>query len=142
MTLAVYPPELNQRFLVSGFRTSRVDRRIEAQGSRGRPWGRKGSSKTGGRPITGAIMEPIGNVARFWRFWEEELQEGFLPFKAWDPQLYGQPVSDQDGNPLADQDGNPLVMARYCLCQFVTVADETPLDDPLWQLAYQLRVLA
>lgn len=143
MTIVSYPAELNQKFLVSGFQTERPDRRIEAQASRGRPWIRDGNSKIGGRPLSGTIQEPIGNVAKFWRFWEDALKRGKQPFIAENPQTNGIAISNEDG--LIVTDGSLIwVRSDFLLVRFMSVAQEVPVQGAvnLWQMAYQLLVIA
>lgn len=144
MALAVYPPELNQSWLVSGFRASRVDRRVITQPSRGRAWYRRGSSVSGGLPVSAATMEPISGLARFWRFWEEELVGGTLPFKVRDQQIDNVPLSDQAGNIILDESNKTILIGAYWICRFDQVPEETPVEGGfnLWQLSFQLTVLA
>lgn len=87
-------------------------------------------------------MEPISGLARFWRFWDEDLDGGTLPFKVRNQQIDGQPLADEDGNPIKDEDGATILIAAYWVCRFEGVPEEVPLDDPLWQISYQLSVFA
>lgn len=94
------------------------------------------------RPLKCGIYVNRNKIARFDRFWEEELAMGTGPFLAPDRLLDGLPICDEDGILILDQDGNSIVSEQWQLLQFGdTDPVTTPVNALLFVIQFELVVL-
>jgi hypothetical protein len=112
-----------QNTLISGFRSGPRGARLSTAVEVGPPKMRSRGIKL--RRIAFAEILTADQRARFDRFWEEELNNGVLPFLYPDPHMNGFSLCDDSGLILQDENGNDLLIEQWLLCQFGT-------NDPAW----------
>ena len=142
MTIPVWPDDLPSYVLVSGFQTGIRGTRLSTAMDAGPPKQRARGPKT--RSIACGIYADRNQIARFDRFWEEEVNWGTLPFLAPDRVLDGLAVLDDLGVCLLDESGVPIFSEEWQLVQFgQTEPASTPVpDNPLlFVIQFDLVVL-
>ncbi|MBN8917733.1 MAG: hypothetical protein J0I31_19220 [Rhizobiales bacterium] len=117
---AVWPSELPQRPLRDPYRRSLASGRQLTSADSGPPRSRRRYSRVA-RPASMAFIVTLNQLARFWRFHDEELDGGTLPFWIRDPVMNGVPVLTTDGAPILIG-GLPLLTSSWWLC----ILDQDP----------------
>lgn len=69
-------------------------------------------------PITASMALSVDLEARFWRFYQEEIGGGVLPFEMIDPRQDGYNLEDSDGNVVTTTDDVPIIIEAHCLARF------------------------
>ena len=113
---AIWPTEL-PRPLVDGYGSRPTDSRLQKQSE----IGPAGYRRRGRQSVQRTLVLEVSRdrLARFWRFHDEEVSEGSLPFWMPDPVFDGVVLSDgEDGEPLLTDEGQPIVISAVVLCLF------------------------
>lgn len=80
-------------------------------------------------------------LARFDRFYNEEIGSGTLPFLMTDPMTAALPLLDADTIQLTTHDGKPLVCAATWVC---LMGEQPPVRTPIgvrWRVSFQVMVM-
>lgn len=80
-------------------------------------------------------------LARFWRFYNEDVAQGSLPFIMADPVMAGLPLTDETGARITDETGNLIVIAADWLCQFGDQLPETTVIGVNCRVSFSVEVL-
>lgn len=141
MSLAIWPPELPQRFLRQGFNEGFGDGRLSTKADAGPPKSRRRFSSAI-RPIQAAIDVPVDGKMRLLRFWNEETASGSLPFLVPDPTVDGLPLIGFDSLALLDQDGTPILAEAWWLVLFADTPPSAVNTAGAWyRVTFSLSVL-
>lgn len=132
MALIYWPGELPQHVLQDGYGQGMRDGRLFSKTDRGPPKSRRRSSANMMK-VSAKLLADVATVARFDRFWDDETEEGSLPFVMPDQIFDGAPLLDSDGAPLLDDAGIPLLMTSYW---FVKFDEQSPQKTPWGALFY------
>ncbi len=121
--IAVWPSELTPGTFVEGFSSGPRGTRLATPPDVGPPKMRPRGNLL--RPIAFTDLFNANQLARFNRFWEEDLRKGVDPFLYPDPHANGFPLCDDTGAVLLNEAGRPLIIESWILCTFST-------DQPSW----------
>ncbi|GJE00541.1 hypothetical protein [Methylobacterium isbiliense] len=139
--IPVWPADLPQRFRAADSSFGFGDGRLRTPMDAGPPKVRRRFSAVV-KPVTLSWRGSEDDVARFERFFEEEIAGGSLPFFLPDPRRDGRPLLTDDGVVLLDDQGRPLLNTAWWLCLFgETVPTQIPVTGLLMQVNMQLAVL-
>jgi hypothetical protein len=125
--LIVWPAELPQRVLASGYSESLGDGRLRTQMETGPMKVRRRFSAVA-RPIAASFRVSPDGKARIERFWWEEIGGGSLPFLMPDQTHDALALLADDGLQLLDDQGRPLINTAWWL---VMAGDAPPSFTPL-----------
>ncbi len=137
-----WPAELPQRMLVDGYgRTGRDG--VEATEMQAGPPKTRLRTASVAEPLQGAIEVRTAGLARFWRFFNEELKFGSKVFWIRDQAFDGQPLATADGAALTTADGTPILRRARWLVMFQPGSPprETSLRGDEWRVAFNLIIL-
>lgn len=141
MTITVWPSELPQRVLRTGYSEQLRDGRQFTKASAGPPKSRRRYSSAV-MPVPAAIVCSYGQKSRLERFWYEETAEGSLPFIMPDQTHDGVALLTDTGSPLLTDSGVPLLVTAYWLVMFAE--NSAPKFEPWgvhFQAAFTLSVM-
>lgn len=131
--MIVWPAELPQRVLASGYSEGLGDGRLRTQMETGPMKVRRRFSSVA-RPVAASFRVSPDGKARIERFWQEDIRGGSLPFRIPDQTHDGLPLLAGDGLMLLDDQGRPLFITAWWL---VMAGDAPPSFTPLQRgLAY------
>ncbi len=139
MTIAQWPEEL-PRPMRDGFERGFGETRLKLSTDAGIPKMRRRFTAAA-HPLSMTLELERDQLARFERFFHEEVAQGSLPFAMPDPTLDGVPLADGDGAYLTDEDGALLTIAATWVVLF---GDQLPSTTPmgnLWRVSFQLFIL-
>lgn len=122
-----YPmwPEGLAKFERSGWQLQPQDARRRRQSDAGPPGFRRRFSSVA-KKVGLTLVVSRSNLARFWRFYEEDCANGSGLFRMPDPATDGWPLLTHDGVPLLTEKGQPLLIAAHWLCAW---GDEPPVES-------------
>ncbi|CAN2532527.1 hypothetical+protein [Methylocapsa aurea] len=132
MALIYWPPELPQHVLQDGYSQGMRDGRMFSKMDRGPPKSRRRSSASAIK-VQAKILVSVSTLARFDRFWNDETQEGSLPFVMPDQIYNGATLADGFGDDLLTDGGDSLVITRMWLVKF---DEQSPQKTPWGALFY------
>ncbi|MGX9443856.1 hypothetical protein ACWX0K_14940 [Nitrobacteraceae bacterium UC4446_H13] len=117
MTVPIWPSDLPQQVLVSGFTASARGNRLVTAPDSGPPKQRRRGPLL--RPVQASIFVNQDERSRFDRFFDEEVIGGTQPFLIPDQNTDGLDLfSDTFGQQLQDENGVPLLIESWWLVQF------------------------
>lgn len=116
MTLPFYPPELPKPER-AGYQFSRGDGRSRTQEDRG-PFNVRRRFSAVANAVAFSTILTRAELARFDRFFDEEVAGGSLPFLMPDPATDGWALLTDEGVPLLTDEGVPLLLAETWVCLF------------------------
>ena len=116
MTLPLWPAELG-RPDQEGYSRARLDNRRHSQSQQGPRRVQGGRSKFG-EIVSFSLFATIDRQARFWRFFDEEVAAGALPFVMENPEMTGQPLTTETGDEIIDENGEVITIVDTWLCLF------------------------
>lgn len=141
MSVPAWPPDLPQRFQRDGYSEAAADGRIRQKMEAGPPKVRRRTSAAV-RPVSASVVVDDDGLARFNRFWEEEVAQGSLPFWLPAQSLDGFELGTADGDTLLADDGTPIVIVAWWLAIFGEGAPKTVQADPCsWRISFDIEVL-
>ena len=117
MSIPIWPAELPQRMNRNDFGFELASGGKEGRSDSGPPRSRLRYSRAA-KPISGSFDMTAAQLGRFWRFWEEEIAQGVLPFWLRDQLVDGLKLITPDGLPLVTPAGQPIVMSSWWLAKF------------------------
>ena len=139
MTLPSWPIELLEP-ISDGWRQQRGESRRRGGGDQGPPRMRRGVSKAADA-VQMTFVCTHDERARFDRFYDEDTDEGALPFLIPDFATDGDALMTGEGSLLTDENDNPLLIASTWVAMF---GDQLPSYAPIglrWQITFILTVL-
>ncbi|WP_287151473.1 hypothetical protein [Mesorhizobium sp.] len=142
MTLAWYPPEL-PRPERAPYQVSRGDGRTRRAEDAGPPNVRRRFSAVATTVAFSTILTRA-QLARFDRFFDEEIKQGTLPFLMPAPDTHGLPLLTEDGTPLLTDGGVPILIAETWLC---LIGQQMPARAPSspgsiqWRVSFDIAVM-
>lgn len=139
MTVPIWPTEL-PRPMRDGYQRQLPSGAISTRRDAGPPFVRRRFSSAVSA-VTMTIDVSADPRARFWRFWEEEVAHGTIPFFAPDSSLTDWPVSDAGGGTLTTDAGDAIGIESWWL---VVAGESAPTEAPAgnrWRITMQLTVL-
>lgn len=139
MTFPAYPAEL-PRPLRSPYSVARGDGRFVSDNDAGPKNIRRRFSSTVTKVQFSTELDR-SQLARFYRFYDEETKEGSLAFLMPDPGTDGWPLLLDDGAPLLTDDGTPLLLAETWLVTFGGKMPSETVKGTTWTLSFELEVL-
>ena len=80
-------------------------------------------------------------LARFDRFWAEEIGRGALPFLMENPTTFGIHLADETGAWICDEAGNPILVYDVWICQIGTQLPARTVIGVRWRLSLRLAVM-
>ncbi|MBK5958120.1 hypothetical protein CCR97_08305 [Rhodoplanes elegans] len=140
MAVAVWPGELPEYVLVDGFSLTQPDGRLRTPTDTG-PGKTRLKNSAAMTPVAAQVyLKGPNDMARFRRFWAEDLAGGVLPFVVRDPRHDGALLGDEDGLVLADEDGAPIEVSAYWLAEFDAAPAESQVAGYFSRLSFTLLV--
>ncbi|SEP21333.1 hypothetical protein SAMN04487843_108203 [Methylobacterium sp. ap11] len=121
--MIVWPSELPQRVLASGYSETMGEGRLRTQMEAGPMKVRRRFSAVV-RPVPASFRVSPDGKARLERFWREEIGGGSLPFLMPDQTHDGLPLLTDDSLQLLDDQGRPLINTAWWL----VMAGDAPLS--------------
>lgn len=112
-----YPSELEDHLMIGLEVTPRGAAR-GVQPERGRTFVRGGGAADPLLVDAAQTVTETWQLARFDRFWEDELQFGTLPFWVRDQRFDGQPLMTEGGEIITTPGGAPIVLTAWWLLSF------------------------
>lgn len=142
MSIPIWPFDLPQFVLVSGFGVTQADGRLRTPTDTGP--GKLRLSNSGAVMSVRVELPPLdpNGVARFNRFWNEEIGFGVLPFLIHDPILDGVPLSDDTDSILTDNFDQILLNTAWWLVRFVGAPTKTAVGGFWFPHQFVLEVLS
>jgi hypothetical protein len=144
MALAIWPEELPQRPLQSGFSRGVGDGRASSAMAQGPGKTRLRYTATV-KPVPCTIQLTADQYFRLDRFWEEDTKGGTQPFMIIDPMAHGQPALLEDGSPWILEDGTPVLISAWWVVMFGQSQGDaptaTPLSGDLYRASFLLNVM-
>jgi hypothetical protein len=139
MTVPVWPTEL-PRPLRAGYQLTAGETRLRSRPDAGPVRNRRRfSGRSDALAMT--LIVSRGQLARFDRFFGEELKNGALPFVMPDFETDGVGIEDGAGASLTDEAGQPLAIAADRLCQFGEGLPQRIPAGVEWRLSFALDIL-
>lgn len=140
MSVAMWPADLPQRVLRRDFGMSVPDGRTLVPPEAGPMLGHLRFSSAAA-PVSASMMLTARTLARFLRFWNEDLGHGIKPFLIRDQLNDGLPMLTADGEPIL-VGGMPILVAAWWLCSFGGKAPAISVPGgSLRQLSFELQVM-
>jgi len=140
MATPVWPSELPQKFLASGYNEKLRDGRIFVRTSTGPGKARRRYSSAV-LPVTASLYVTRSQKSRFERFWNEETSGGVKAFILPDQTHDGALLLSSTG-PLLTSSGVPLLMTATWLAMFATDPPSfTPMNGGYFSVSFSLNVL-
>ena len=139
MTLLSWPSEIVAP-LVDGFQQGREDNRLIARSDRGPPRVRRGMSKAA-QAVSVAFYVDRDKRSRFERFFNDETEQGTVPFLVPSWGIDNQNLLTADGINLLDHEDTPLLIAATWVCLF---GQSMPSVVPMgleWRISFDLVIL-
>ncbi|HVI28866.1 hypothetical protein [Hansschlegelia sp.] len=142
MALLSWPAELPQRMLVDAYNRTGRDG-VEATDMKAGPPKTRLRTSSAVEPLQGAVEVRTAGLARFRRFYNEELKFGSKLFWIRDQAFDGQPLTTGDGSILTNADGEPLLQSAHWLVMFTPGSPprETNLRGDEWRISFNLIIL-
>lgn len=141
MATPVWPIELPQRFLASGYSEKLRDGRLFVRTSAGPGKARRRFSSAV-IPVSGSIYATHMQKARFERFWYEDTGGGVKAFALPDQTRDGIDLYTSDDAPLLMGDDTPLVVTSRWLAMFSPDAPSfTPMGGGYFSVSFSINVL-
>ena len=125
--MIVWPSELPQHVLASGYSESLGEGRLRTQMEAGPMKVRRRFSAVA-RPVSTSFRVSPDGKARIERFWREEIGDGSLPFLMPDQTRDALALLTDDGLQLLDDQGRPLINTAWWL---VMAGEAPPTFTPL-----------
>lgn len=155
--MIVWPSDLPLDIDQSGFGLSRPEGRLRSKTSTG-PGKSRRISTAAPALVSASMVLSTNDVARFERFYEEELLNGTLPFVVADKRYDGQPLTTSEGDNITCPDGNTMLLdgnvipateggdiliSAYVLARFgETVPQLSAVTGDLYRYAMQIEFLS
>ncbi|RWO83931.1 MAG: hypothetical protein EOS18_03550 [Mesorhizobium sp.] len=142
MTLVWYPPEL-PRPERAPYQVTRGDGRTRRAEDAGPPNVRRRFSAVATTVAFSTVLTRA-QLARFDRFFDEEIKQGTLPFLMPAPDTDGLPLLTEDGTPLLTDEGVPILIAETWLC---LIGQQMPARAPSspgsiqWRVSFDIAVM-
>jgi len=140
MSIPVWPSDLPQAVLVDGFAYSQAEGRLTSRTDTG-PGKARLMNSAAITPVRAQIRVTPAQLARFRRFYSEDLGQGVNPFWMRDQIFDGMALSDADGALLTDGDGKVLTMASCWLARFGLNMQTLPRPGFLFRIEFDLELL-
>lgn len=141
MTVPVWPADLPQRPLRTGFSLGSPDGRRTVKMEKGPPVFERAFSSAV-RPVQASFQVDLNGAMRFDRFWEQDTKKGALPFLLPDPRLHGVQLGTEAGRPLLTHEGAPLLISAWWAVMFGESAPEAVnTAGAWWRISFPLVVL-
>ncbi|MER9047586.1 hypothetical protein NKH89_09960 [Mesorhizobium sp. M0923] len=142
MSLVWYPAEL-PRPERGPFQYARGDGRTRRAEDAGPPNVRRRFSAVADMVNFSTVLTRA-QLARFDRWFTEEIKQGTKPFLMPAPDTDGLPLLTDDGTPLTTEDGTPILIAETWLCllgqQLPTRAPSSP-GSVQWRVTFEIAVM-
>ncbi|MGO1161741.1 hypothetical protein ACTOV4_07255 [Brucella sp. C7-11G] len=139
MAVASWPTEL-PRPNREGYQGSPGEGRLKKRNEAGPPGYRRRTSSIP-KYVSMTLDVSRDELARFERFYEDEVADGSLPFFMPDPTTTGWPMLTTDGRILTDHLDRPLLLVKTWLCLFGdTLPSHTPSGNR-FRLSFQIVVM-
>lgn len=138
MTLPVFPPEL-PRPSRQGYQVALGDGRTKRREDAGPPNVRRRFSAVADM-VSLQITVTRAGLARFQRFYDEELGKGSRPFLMPDPGSDGWALLTDEGDPLLTEEGAPILVSETWIC----IIGQTPAWVPVgveWRVSFDVAVM-
>ncbi|WP_296741449.1 hypothetical protein [Mesorhizobium sp.] len=140
MSVPVWPSDLPQYVLVDGFQSGPRGNRLRTAMDTGPGKMRRRGAKT--KPVSCSITMEPDDLARFYRFYEDDTLNGTLPFLFPDHQFDGLALADESGVPLLTETDVPLLIESWWLVQFgENEPADTYTDGLIARVEFDLLVL-
>lgn len=139
MAIASWPKEL-PRPMREGYQSSPGEGRQKKRNDAGPPSYRRRTSSIP-KFVSMTLDVSRNELARFERFYEEEVSDGSLPFLMPDPTTTGWPLLTTDGRNLTDHLGRPLLMEKSWLCLFGDTLPSQTVIGVRFRLSFQVVVM-
>jgi hypothetical protein len=139
MSMSSWPQELRKP-LTEGFQQGREDNRLLSRAERGPPRVRRGMSKAT-EAVGVAFHVSHDHRARFNRFYDEETDQGALPFLVPSWGIDNHDLMTAGGLNLLDHEDTPLLIAATRVCLF---GQSMPTVVPMgleWRISFDLVIL-
>lgn len=142
MTLAWYPPEL-PRPERAPYKFARGDGRSRRAEDAGPANVRRRFSAVA-NTVSFSTVLTRAQLARFDRWFDEEIKQGTQPFLMSAPDTDGLPLLADDGTPLTTEDGTPILIAETWLC---LIGQQMPARAPSspgsiqWRVSFDIAVM-
>ncbi|WP_435656046.1 hypothetical protein [Brucella pituitosa] len=139
MAVASWPTEL-PRPNREGYQGSPGEGRLKKRNEAGPPGYRRRTSSIP-KYVSMTLDVSRDQLARFDRFYEEEVAHGSLPFLMPDPTTTGWPLLTTDGHVLTDHLGRPLLLEKTWLCLFGDTLPSQTVSGVRFRLSFQIVVM-
>lgn len=140
MTDRFYPSELSQH-LQAGFAMTPPGAPRDIQPERGRRLLRGGAASDPRMVSACQTIVEAWQLARFEKFWGEEVDRGALTFWLRDQAFYDLSLLDEDGEPILGEDGEPLTLSDQWLCRFIGKPSAPHRFTDVWTIQFALEVI-
>jgi hypothetical protein len=141
MATPVWPTELPQRFLASGYSEKLRDGRLFVRTSTGPGKARRRYSSAV-IPASGTIYLTHAQKGRFERFWYEDTDGGVKAFILPDQTRDGIDVYTASSLPILTGSGDPLIITSNWLAMFSPEAPSfTPMNGGYFSVSFSLNVM-
>jgi hypothetical protein len=139
MVLAVWPEEFNPP-IRNSFALSEGEGRLRTQAESG-PVRQRSKFSSVSQPVSLTFSFTRNELARFDRFYFDEIARGALPFLMPDFSANGFPLMSIDGEMLTDDEDNVLTITSYWLVQLGQELPERRNIGVRWQVSFTLDVM-
>lgn len=141
MTTPTWPSELPCAVMDASLSPTMADGRLRASTDTG-PGKVRLLNSAAVTPASAAIVCDANQLARFNRFWTEDVGRGVLPFLIRDQELDALPLLDEDGTELTDESDETLLNSAWWLVQFGTPPSRpTLVSRQLFRVNFELLIL-
>lgn len=117
MDPVIWPADLPSCMVRQGYQESVRDGRLRTGMDAGPPKVRLRSTAVT-RQVSASLILTYDEMARFDRFWEEDLCFGVSPFLVRDQTRDGHALATASGEPVLGADGTPLLIAAWWIAIF------------------------
>ncbi|MBS7538355.1 hypothetical protein [Ancylobacter lacus] len=117
MSVPIWPASLPQRMDREPFQRQLASGRRLSRSDAGPPGSRLRYSQAA-RPISGGFLMTSAQLTRFWRFWDDEIGQGALPFWLPNQLVDGLPLITPGGTVLLTPAGAPILTRAWWLVLF------------------------